>query len=81
MDASTLLRDQLRDAHAALERTVAGLGEAELGEEDLGQLRVVVLAGVEDDLVDARRPQREGERSRLDELWAVTHDREHAHRG
>ena len=31
MDASTLLRDQLRDAHAALERTVAGLGEAELG--------------------------------------------------
>ena len=30
MDASALLREQLRDSHAALERTVDGLGVAEL---------------------------------------------------
>jgi hypothetical protein len=31
MDATALLRDQLRDAHAALERTVDGLDAAEVG--------------------------------------------------
>ena len=49
---------------------VARLAEPELVEEDLRQLRVVVLAGVQHDLVDPGLPQRRRERRRLDELRA-----------
>ena len=59
---------------------VSGLREPELVEEDLRQLRVVVLARVEDALVDPRLAKRERERSRLDELRAVPDDGEHLHR-
>jgi hypothetical protein len=55
------------------------LREPELVEEDLRQLAVVVLPGVQDGLVDPGAAQRRGERRRLDELRAVAHNREDAH--
>ena len=59
---------------------VRRLREPELLEEDVGELSVVVLPGVEHDLVDPRRAQRDGHRARLDELRAVADDRENLHR-
>ena len=56
------------------------LGQAELLEEDCGELRVVVLARVQEHLVDPSAAQRDGERRRLDELRAVPDDRENPHR-
>lgn len=58
---------------------VGGRREPELVEEDLRELPVVVLAGVQHDLVDACVAQRDGDRPGLDELGAVAHDGEHAH--
>jgi len=57
---------------------VLGRVEAELVEEDLRELVVVVLAGVEDDLVRSVS-QREREGSRLYELGAVADDRKDSH--
>ena len=59
---------------------IGGLREAELVEEDLRQLGVVVLARVQDALVDARLAERERQRSRLHELRAVPDDGEDLHR-
>ncbi len=58
---------------------VPRLAEAQLVEEDLRHLGVPVLARVQDDLLDSRVPQRQGKRSRLDELRAVADDREDLH--
>ena len=52
-----------------------GRRDAELLEEDLRQLVVVVLAGVDDDLV-GQLAQPAGHRSRLDELRAIADDRD-----
>ena len=80
--------DRLRDA--GLHRVevprprvepVSGLGEAELVEEDLGELRVVVLPGVHHDLVDSGLAQCQGQRRRFDELRTVPDDGEHFHGG
>ena len=55
----------------------SGRGSAELVEEDLRQLVVVVLAGVDHDLA-RDRAQRARDRGRLDELRPVPDDREDA---
>ena len=55
--------------------------QAELLEEDLRQLAVVVLPRVDDDLLDPALPQRHGQRRRLDELRPVSDDGEHLHGG
>ena len=52
----------------------------ELIEEDLRKLAVVVLARVEDDLVDLVS-KCEGKGSRLDELWPVSDDGKDFHGG
>ena len=57
-----------------------GLGQAELLEEDGGELGVVVLARVQKHFVDPPAAQRDGEWRRLDELRAVPDDRENPHR-
>ncbi len=44
------------------------LGQAELLEEDVGQAAVVVLAGVDEALLDARRPERGDDGRGLDEV-------------
>ncbi len=54
-------------------------GQSELVEEDLGELAIVVLAGMDDDLLHAGIPERDRERSRLDELRPVSDNREDAH--
>ena len=56
-----------------------GFAEAELVEEHLRQLAVVVLPGVEDEFVDPGLAQRHRERRRLDELRPVAHNRQDAH--
>jgi hypothetical protein len=48
--------------------------KAELVEEDLRKLLVVVLAGVQHDLLRTALLEREGERGRLDELRPVADD-------
>jgi hypothetical protein len=50
---------------------VARLGQSELRVEDVGKLRIPVLAGVEADLLDAGLAQRGADRTGLDELRAV----------
>ncbi len=57
-----------------------GLRQPELLEEDGGELRVVVLPGVQEHFVDPSLAQRDGEGRRLDELRAVPDDRENPHR-
>ena len=57
------------------------LAEAELVEEDLRQLVVVVLPRVQHHLLDLRVPQGLGDRPGFDELRPVTDDREHFHSG
>ncbi len=57
-----------------------GLVEAELVDEDLRELVVPVLPGVDNDLVDPGIAQRDGERRRLDELRPVADDGQDAHR-
>ena len=59
----------------------SGSSQPELVEEHGRQLRVPVLAGVHDDLVDPCLAQRERERRRLDELRPVPDDGEKPHRG
>jgi hypothetical protein len=54
------------------------LGEPEVLVEHLGELAVVVLAGVERDEVDLP-PERGVQRGRLDELGPVAGDGEEAH--
>ncbi len=56
------------------------LVQPELVDEDLRQLVVPVLAGMDDDLVDPGLVERDGERRRLDELRPVADDGHHAHR-
>ncbi len=58
---------------------MVGLGEPELVDEDLRELVVLVLARVDDDLVDPARAERLGERRGLDELRPVAHDRDDLH--
>ena len=58
---------------------VGGLGQPELLEEHVRELAVVVLARVDDDLLDAGLAQRDRQRTRLDELRAVADDGEHLH--
>ena len=58
---------------------VRGLGQAELVEEDLGELPVVVLPGVDYRLVDARVAQRNRHGAGLDELRTVADDRQNLH--
>ena len=59
---------------------VARFRQAELLDEDVRELAVVVLPRVDDDLVDARGLERNGERGGLDELWPVPDDGEDLHR-
>ena len=54
-------------------------GQPELVEEDLRELGIVVLARMDDDLLDAGIPERDRERRRLDELRPVSDNREDAH--
>ncbi len=58
---------------------VARLAESELVEEDLRELRVVVLSGVDDDFVDSTLAQRHRKRCGLDELRTVPDDGEDLH--
>ena len=74
--AARLLRMRSR---ADLE-PVLGIAQFELVEEDLRELAVVVLARVEDDLVDLVS-KCEGQGSRLDELWPVSDDGKDFHGG
>ena len=55
-------------------------GDGELVEENLRHRWIPVLAGVQYRLVDARLPERHGERCRLDELWPVPDHGKHPHR-
>ena len=56
-------------------------GDAQVGEEDVGEHRVVVLPGVDDDVLSPCGPEGRVHGSQLDELGAGTDDRHHAHRG
>ena len=60
---------------------VLRLRQVELVEEDLRELAVLVLAGVQDDLLDPAVAQRDRERRRLHELRPVADDGEGPHRG
>src|SRR5437870_2965752 len=60
---------------------VAGLRQLELLVEDVGELGIPVLAGVEADLLDARVAQRGAHGTGLDELRTVPDDREDLHGG
>jgi len=60
---------------AACVQLVLRSGHAELVEEDPGQVVVVVLSGVDDDLVEPLA-QQAGDRSRLYELRTVADDRD-----
>ena len=69
----------LRGVRAAADLQLAvGLGETELGEEDLRERLVVVLAGVHQHLL-VLLPQRPRDGGGLDELGAVADDREDLH--
>ena len=81
LDRASDPRPHRRDVARAQVEPVARLGEAELVEEDLRELAVVVLAGVDDDLLDPGVAERDRERRRLDELRPVADDGEHLHRG
>ncbi len=59
---------------------VARLGQPELVVEDVGELRIPVLAGVEADLLDPCGAQGGGDGTRLDELRPVPDDGEDIHR-
>jgi hypothetical protein len=59
----------------------AVLVQPELLEEHLGELAVVVLARVDDDLVDTAFAEGDGQRPGLDELRPVSDDGERFHRG
>ena len=63
----------LRVGAAAEVEQVLGPRQVELVEEDLGELRVVVLARVDEHLV-GRLAQAERDRGGLDELRAVADD-------
>ena len=71
---------QRLDVGRAEVEPVRGLRQPQLLEEDLRELGVPVLAGVDDDLVDARLAERHRERGRLDELRPVADDGQDAHR-
>jgi hypothetical protein len=58
---------------------VARLRKPELLDEQVGQLPVVVLPRVHDDLVDPRRQERHGQGRALDELGTVSDDGEDFH--
>ena len=80
------LRDRRRRAGAASRRrrpfaasSSIGSAEAELVEEHLRELGVVVLARVDDDLLDPRVAKRDRERRRLDELGPVADNGEDTH--
>src|SRR5207237_10256133 len=60
---------------------VARLREAQLLEEDLRELVVVVLPGVDDDLVETVLAEGDRRGRGLDELGAVAHDRGDFHAG
>ena len=60
---------------------VGRVRQLELREEDVGELAVPVLAGVQDGLLDACVAQRHRHRPRLDELRPVADHRENAHAG
>jgi len=55
---------------------VARVRKSELLEEDLRQLAVVVLPGMDDDVLDLRRTKGDGERRRLNELRPISDDGE-----
>ncbi len=61
---------------AARADTQADIGrrQVEVPEEDVGQQRVVVLAGMDDPLGDAKRAQRADDGRRLDEVRPRAHD-------
>ena len=71
---------QRLDVGRAEVEPVRGLREPELLEEDLRELGVPMLAGVDDDFLDPRLAERHRERRRLDELRPVPYDGEDAHR-
>src|SRR6476619_1389047 len=60
---------------------VIGLWEAELVEEDLGELTVVVLPRVEHDLVDPALAQSDRQGGGFDELRPASDDREDSNDG
>ncbi len=61
-------------------QVVVGGGDAELVEEDVGHGRIVVLAGVDEDvLVAARGPQGPANGRRLDKLGTGPHHRDDCH--
>ena len=78
-DAAHGGRQRLDVGRAEVE-PVRGLRQPELLEEDLRELVVPMLAGVDDDFLDLRLAERHRERRRLDELRPVPYDGEDAHR-
>ncbi len=78
-DAANGGRQRLDVGRAEVE-PVRGLRQSQLLEEDLRELGVPVLAGVDDDFLDPRLAERHRERRRLDELRPVADDGEDAHR-
>ena len=81
VDHPTQRGRQRVDVGGAQVEAVRRLGERELLEEDGRELVVPVLTGVDDDLVEARLAQRDGEGRRLDELRPVADDGEDLHGG
>jgi hypothetical protein len=58
---------------------VGRCGQLELLEEDLGELAVVVLSRMDDDLLDPPAPQRDRQGPGLDELRPVSDHRQDLH--
>jgi hypothetical protein len=81
LDSREHARDLFRVAAGAGFEPVRGRPEPELVEEDLRELRIVVLARVEHDFLDAALLERERQRSRLHELRPVPDDGKDFHGG
>jgi len=58
-----------------------GIGDAEVFEEDVRHVGVVVLSGVNDDVLDVTGcGETLGNWAELDELWTCADDAEHLHK-
>ena len=65
---------------AADGQVLVGGRNVQVSEEHVGQIGVVVLTGVHDDVLMPLRNKRMGHRCQLDELWAGTDHTEDLHR-
>ena len=56
-----------------------GRGDPQIGEEHIGEQRIVVLAGVDDPMIDSSLPESTVDRRELDELGPGPDDGHYAH--